>query len=131
MAKSRINPGTDAPSEVDGIGLVPVDAPGPSGSRELKGRGVTKWVEGLQVRGMFLALRGITTSYGDSELVDLELSGGKRVTFGAPVVLGQRLRTIEPGHEVTIRCLGKSALPNGGSAWQFKVWTPGADDSDI
>jgi len=115
-------------SETDGIRTVAPDAPPPSSTtRELKGPGVQHWSEGLEVSGMFMGLRGVTTKFGDSELVDFEFAGGKRVTFGAPTVLGQRLRDVMPGHSVTVRCLGKKNLDNGQTAWQFKVWTDGEE----
>jgi hypothetical protein len=120
MARSRVP--ENAPSRTDGIETVNVDAAAPS-TNEVKGAGVHKWSEGLQVTGMFRALRSITTQYGAGELVDLEFSSGRRMTFGAPVILANRLREIPAGVTVIIRCLGKVPTPSG-QAWNFKVWTP-------
>ena len=120
-----------APSLTDGVGSFDTSAPhkAPAGTREIKGAGISKWAEGVEVTGMFRSIRGITTMFGDSELVDFELAGGKRVTFGCPVVLGQRLRELSPGVTVVVRCYGKRPTSNGQTAWHFEVFTPGVDDT--
>ena len=127
---SAVTTNAPRPSETDGVTSFDASksqAP-PQGTRQIKGQGIAKWEAGVEVRGMFRGIRGITTAYGDSELVDIEFAGGRRVTFGCPVILGQRLREVSPGVEVIIRCYGKKPTANGQTAWHYEVFTPGVED---
>jgi hypothetical protein len=114
------------PSKTDGItrGVVP-DAPGPQGREEVKGSGIVKWEEGLEVSGAFMGLRSIDTSFGPSELCEIGFADGTRTTFGAPAILANRLRNVAYGVGVTIRCLGKEPTKQGQMAWSFMVWADG------
>jgi hypothetical protein len=129
MGKRKV----EGPTELDGVTHFDPDAPTkrPEGTKQLKGEGIAKWEAGIEVRGMFRGIRGITTAFGDSELVDIEFAGGRRVTFGCPVILGQRLRQVAPGVEVIIRCMGKRPTANGQTAWHYEVFTPGVDDEEM
>lgn len=124
---------TKAASDVpDGVSRVSPDAPGPEGQAALKGGKVEKWEAGLQVSGLLIETKTITTQFGEGRLVTLQFKSGKRVTFGCPAVLATLLDPVGMGVPVTIRCVGKKKLENGFEAWQFKVWAEGVDvDADI
>jgi hypothetical protein len=130
MAK---NPKTTPQAETDGIRRFdPTEAQSkPAGSKELKGPGVTKWEPGIEITGMFRGLKSISTQFGAGELIEIEFAGsGRRVTFGAPAILANRVRDLALGVTVTIRCLGKKLNDSGFNVWQFEVFTPGADDNE-
>lgn len=114
------------PSEADGIRRgVAAGAAAPKGRGEVKAAPIPTWEAGMEVTGGFLGLKGITTQYGPSELVEIGFADGSRVTLGAPAILANRLRNVAYGVGVTIRCLGKIATKSGQQAWDFKVWADG------
>jgi hypothetical protein len=115
------------PSATDGIRKnVAADSAVPQGRREVKGAGILKWEEGMEVNGAFLGLRSINTKFGPSELVEIGFADGTRATFGAPTILANLLRGVVYGAGITIRCLGKVATKTAGQeAWSFNVWADG------
>lgn len=115
----------------DGVRKVAVGVPAPAGKGEVKAGPIQKWEEGLEVEGAFLGLRSIVTQYGAGELLEIGFRDGRKVTFGAPVILANRLRGIAYGVSIVVRCLGKTTTKNGQEAWDFKVWADGVNDADI